>query len=113
MFWGNDRLEDALAWAQQGRSAAAPRPASRVGLRPFNRLMAAHALEQGRAHRFSHPFSLAMKNSSSLARRAHAGRPFVHPFRAARIRRVAFQWKQSGPCRRPDLPLGKREPGGG
>ena len=22
MFWGNDRLEDALAWAQQGPAAA-------------------------------------------------------------------------------------------
>ncbi len=53
-----------------------------------------------------------MKNSSSPLRGAPmpGGRSFTQ-FRAARIRRVAFQWKQSGSGHA--VPQVKQGPGGG
>ena len=100
MFWGNDRLEDALEWAQQGpgppRHGASPRRPEAV--QPLD---GRATLEQGRLHRFFPPLQPSNEElQQSLARRAHAGRPFVHQFRAAHpSRRVPVEAVRVRRCR--------------
>ena len=88
-----------MRWSGRSRALRppAPRPASPrrpEAVQPLDGR--ATRLNKAASTAFSHPFSLAMKNSSSPLRGAPmpGGRSFTQ-FRAARIRRVAFQWKQS------------------